>query len=198
MIALKCTGLFLALIEPDFFFFWEPLGTLWPCNLHGNKLSWSPAEPWCLKSRSEGKWMEINACFDAPKLPFPESRSLLLPNDDGTELRSNRLLFCVTCPACGFPLSPAPRLCWIICDWVSGAHGHPLPPAVRGQCQSRVPKERKETRGKTLQRSPVRHRLQPLEISPNMGGPVWGCLLLIELLTQPLALEGHLYVTSYD
>lgn len=64
------------------------------------------------------------------------------------------------------------------------------PLALPCQCQCwihRLPRESKARAGKTLWRSPL-----PLawssQRSSQYGGPVWDCLLLIELLTQPLAL----------
>lgn len=65
------------------------------------------------------------------------------------------------------------------------------PLALPRQCQCwihRLPGESKARAGKTLLRSPL--PLPPAAHGDRacMGGPVWDCLLLIELLTQPLAL----------
>lgn len=81
------------------------------------------------------------------------------------------------------------QLWWIICGRLTGAHCHSAPwlrlasaSAESIVCPGRV------KRGEARHCCDV-HSLSPeaLRDQAHMGGPVWGCLLLIELLTQPLA-----------
>lgn len=144
-------------------------------------------------SLAQGKGREGNGGLDhvydsrscclslLPTLPFPESHGWLIMEQSCCPL----ICVCVTCPA----RSP-PQLWWIICDRVTGAHGHSAPwPCLASAsaesiaCPGRVKRGQARLCWDLPSLSPEARRDQAC-----MGGPVWGSLLLIELLTQPLAL----------
>ena len=135
-----------------------------------------------------GKWC-FGSCLWFPLLlPFP-APTLLLPESHGWLIMEQRccplICVCVTCPA----WSP-PQLWWIICDRVTGAHGHSAcwlclasASAESIACPGRVRRGQARLCRDLPSLSPPASRDQAC-----MGGPVWDGLLLIELLTQPLAL----------
>lgn len=98
-------------------------------------------------------------------------------------------LNCMCHMSCSKP--PLPQLWWIICDRVTGAHGHSCPWLCLANASAEsIACPRKEKGG---QQDVADCWLPSLSLAAQrdkacMGGPVWGCLLLIELLTQPLAL----------
>lgn len=121
--------------------------------------------------------------FMIPALLFSESHGWLIMEQSCCPL----ICVCVTCPAWS---PPPPQLWWIICDRVTGAHGH----CARWSCLASASAESIACPGR-VKRGQARLCWDLPSLSPGahrdqacMGGPVWDCLLLIELLTQPLAL----------
>lgn len=196
MTALRLKGPFLALI--DLAIYSEPLGSFYtPANSmaticpyhyphHGPHL-WVWLKD---KGGREGKrGMVVWMMFMIPTLAalsFFTAIILRIPclTDNGTKLLSTHL--CVS----HVPLEAPPQLWWIICDRATGAHGHCAPwlclasaSAESMACPGRAKRRQARLCWDLPSLFPEAHRDQAC-----MGGLVCGCLLLIELLTQPLAL----------